>query len=141
MNVRLTHKDAQLPKRANPTDAGADLFSPVDVTIPARSRAFIDIGIQLELPRGTAGFIYARSGLGTRQGLIPRNCVGVIDEAYRGNIGIMLENTGDQTVIINKGDRVAQLVVTKVEHPAFKFADTLTETDRGEDGFGSTGVK
>lgn len=139
VKIELTSPTARMPERNNPTDAGADLFSPVDIILPAKSRGFISFGFKMELPKGTAGFIYARSGLGTRDGIIPRNCVGVIDEAYRGEVGIMVENTGEQRFAIHIGDRIAQLVISKVETPTFKLASTLTETDRGENGFGSSG--
>lgn len=139
VKIELVSTYAKLPQRNNPTDAGADLFSTIDIIIPAKSRVFISFGFKMELPKGTAGFIYARSGLGTRDGIIPRNCVGVIDEAYRGEVGIMVENTSEQSFAIHVGDRIAQLVITKVETPTFKVAHTLTDTDRGENGFGSSG--
>lgn len=114
IKVKLVHPDAQIPQRANPTDAGLDLYSPITIVVPAKSNIFIDLGIQLELPSGTAGFIFARSGLGCKFGITPRNAVGVIDEGYKDNVGIMLKNDSSVPYVVTQGDRVAQLVVLPI---------------------------
>lgn len=138
INTKLTLLDAKLPLRSNPTDAGADLFSPVDILIKPHCSEFIDFGVQIEIPEGYAGFIYARSGLGGKFGIVPRNCVGVIDSKYRGNLGIMLENTGISMYVIKKGDRIAQLVIAPISTPEF-IENELDMTDDRKSGFGGTG--
>jgi len=129
-----------MPKRANPTDAGADLFSPTKCTVYPDGNQFIDLGFQIEIPEGYAGFIYARSGLGSKVGIYPRNCVGVIDSKYRGNVGIMLHNDSVDWFYVNIGDRIAQMVIAPIATPTFKLSDTLDETDDRNGGFGSTGI-
>lgn len=139
MNVRLTLENARAPKRMNPTDAGADLFSPSDFTMKAGQVGFIDLGIQIELENGTVGLIFPRGGLASRKGLRLRNTVGVIDAKYRDNIGLMLENSGDFDITVEKGDRIAQLVVVPILTPEFNVVEHLdTNGDRGG-GFGSSG--
>ena len=140
MKVKLTNVNAQLPRRSNPTDAGADLFSPLGTTINPNQHKFIDLGIQIELPENTVGLIFARSGLGSKNGIRPRNCVGVIDQKYRGNLGIMVENSGSSPFEINVGDRIAQLVICPILTPDFEEADELDLTDDRSGGFGSTGI-
>ena len=141
MNIKLTNINAKLPKRANPTDAGADLFSPIGTIINPNQHKFIDLGIQIELPKNTVGFIFARSGLGSKNGIRPRNCVGVIDQKYRGNLGIMVENSSTSSFEINVGDRIAQLVICPILTPSFEEVDELDLTDDRLGGFGSTGIK
>lgn len=140
MNVKLTNPNAKLPYRSNPTDAGADLFSPIGTIINPNQHKFIDLGIQIELPKNTVGFIFARSGLGSKQGIRPRNCVGVIDEKYRANLGIMVENSSPTPFEINIGDRIAQLVICPVLTPSFVEVDDLDLTGDRLGGFGSTGI-
>ena len=139
LKVKLNREGAMAPLRANPTDAGADLFSPINAEIPPYSHIFIDFGISIELPPNTVGYVFARSSLGSKFGIRPRNCVGVIDEKYRGNIGIMLENNEDEYFFVEKGDRIAQLVVSPVFTPEIKVVDELDMTDDRQGGFGSTG--
>ena len=138
MNVHIVDDNAQLPLRANTTDAGADLFSPVDTSIKAGTAKFIDFGIQIELPKDTVGLIFARSGLGSK-GIRPRNAVGVIDEKYRGNLGVMLENVGTSSFEIKKGDRIAQMVVVPIIKPSFFPVTELDMEGDRQGGFGSTG--
>lgn len=138
MKVMLRHPNAKLPFRANPTDAGADLHSTISFTLAPGDRKVVDTGVAIELPRGTAGYVYARSGLGSA-GLRPRNCVGVIDEKYRGPILITMENVSNEIHHVEVGDRIAQLVVAPVVHPEFELVEELDmEGDRGG-GYGSTG--
>lgn len=139
MRVKLTLPTAQAPKRANPTDAGADLFSPVNVQIPPHGTHFIDFGVQIELPQTTVGYIFARSGLGSKYGIVPRNCVGVIDEKYRGNLGMMVKNDSNEPYAILEGDRIAQLVIQPVFTPEIVVVDSLDMTDDRQGGFGSSG--
>lgn len=137
MRIKKTHENAKLPWRAHPTDAGADLFSPEEVTIPAHESRFVDLGIQMELPKGTTGLIFARSGLGGK-GIRPRNCAGVVDEKYRGNVGIMMENHSDKEYTINVYDRIAQLVIVPVLTVYFDWAEELDMEGDRQGGFGST---
>lgn len=139
MRVKLITETAQLPNRQHPTDAGADLISPVNTIVKAHDNTFVDLGIQIELPQNTVGLIFARSGLGSKYGIRPRNCVGVIDEKYRGNVGIMVENSSDDDFTINQGDRIAQLVIVPVLTPSFEISDNLDMTEDRNGGFGSTG--
>lgn len=139
IKVKLTLPFAQIPERANPTDAGADLFVPDSFIVNAHSCSFVNFGIQLEIPDGYCGMIFARSGLGSKQGIRPRNCVGVIDSKYRGDIGMMVENDGDNDMFFNRGSRIAQLVIVPINTCDFVVADELDSYgDRGG-GFGHTG--
>lgn len=140
-NIILTamSDNAYLPKRSNKTDAGADLSSPIDTVVKANSCEFIDLEIALQIPKGYAGMIYARSGLGSKHGITPRNCVGIIDSDYRGNVGIMVRNDSDEDFKISRGDRIAQIVIQPVDLSAFVQVNELTDTERGFGGFGSTG--
>lgn len=139
MKVKLTLPTAQAPMRANPTDAGADLFSPEYAVLAPHSHHFINLGVCLELEEDTVAMIYARSSLGSKQGLNPRNCVGVIDAKYRNELGIMMENKSNDTQIIQVGDRIAQLVISPVLTPEFEVVEEIDmDGDRGG-GFGHTG--
>ena len=139
MKVKLTNENAIAPKRANPKDAGADLFSPIRVVIPPHNTFFVDFGVQIELPKDTVGLIFARSGLGSNNGIVPRNCVGVIDEKYRGNLGMMVKNDSDVSFTIGKGDRIAQLVITPVRYEKIEVVDELDMTGDRMGGYGSSG--
>lgn len=138
MKIKLTNVNARVPLRKHPTDAGADLFSPQYLSILPHMKGFIDFGIAIELPKGTMGLIFARSGLGG-EGLRPKNCVGVIDENYRGNLGMMVENASPKVKVIDLHDRIAQLVIVPILTPEFEVVSHLDDTDRGVGGFGHTG--
>jgi dUTP pyrophosphatase len=139
MNVKLTNQNAKLPQRSNPTDAGADLFATETITIDPHSYHFMDLGIQLEIPIGFAGMIFARSGLGSKHGIRPRNCVGVIDSKYRNNVGIMIENHSNVSYSITVGDRIAQLVIMPIGLCEFEEVEQLDMNNDRLGGFGSTG--
>ena len=141
IKVKKLRPGAQLPTYGTAFSAGADLYACLEepVTIAPGETKKIPTGLAMEIPVGFAGLIYARSGLGTRQGLAPANKVGVVDSDYRGEFMIFLHNHGSQTQTVSHGDRVAQLLVTPVFTPGFEEADELTDTDRGAGGFGSTG--
>ena len=132
---------AHLPTYGTEFSAGADLYACLEepVTIAPGETKKIPTGLAMEIPIGCAGLIYARSSLGTKQGLAPANKVGVVDSDYRGEFMVFLHNHGSQTQTVSHGDRVAQLLVTPVFTPGFEEADELTDTDRGAGGFGSTG--
>ena len=138
-----TREDAIEPTRGSAEAAGYDLYVPNtedEITIPAHSTIKIDTGIAIALPDNTFGAIFARSGLATKQGLRPANCTGVIDSDYRGSIGIALHNDTNEDKIVKGGDRIAQLVVIPYMSINLILTDNLDETDRGQGGFGSTGV-
>ena len=141
IKVKKLRPGAHLPTYGTEFSAGADLYACLEepVTIAPGETKKIPTGLSMEIPIGCAGLIYARSGLGTRQGLAPANKVGVVDSAYRGEFMVFLHNPGSQDQTVSHGDRVAQLLVTPVFTPGFEEADELTDTARGAGGFGSTG--
>ena len=141
VSVKKLKPDAILPTYGSAEAAGADLYACLSepVTIAPGTTAFIPTGLSMELPRGYAGLIYARSGLACKQDLAPANKVGVIDSDYRGEFIVALHNHGREERTVNSGDRIAQLVVTPVLSPAFVEPDSLSDSDRGSGGFGSTG--
>ena len=141
IKVKKLRPGAQLPTYGTAFSAGADLYACLEepVTIAPGETKKIPTGLAMEIPIGCAGLIYARSGLGTKQGLAPANKVGVVDSDYRGEFMVFLHNHGSQTQTVSHGDRVAQLLVTPVFTPGFEEADELTDTARGAGGFGSTG--
>jgi dUTP pyrophosphatase len=137
----LVQPGAKLPQRAHPTDAGADLFAwfpegTEEIEIYPGEQKLVDTGIAVKIPQGYAGFIYNRSSQGKNGITIPHS-VGVIDSDYRGNLKVLLKNISDDPFTIGVGDRIAQLVVQRVE--LFGFTDTWNDTERGTGGFGSTG--
>ena len=141
IRVKKLHPEAILPTYGTEEAAGADLYACLEapVTIQPGQSAFIPTGLALEVPKGCAGLIYARSGMACKRGLAPANKVGVIDSDYRGEIRVVLLNHGQQEQIVQSGERIAQLIITPVLTPAYAETEDLTETDRGAGGFGSTG--
>jgi dUTP pyrophosphatase len=127
---------AKLPQRAHPSDAGADLFALESCEIYPGEQKLVDTGVAVKIPRGFAGFIFNRSSQGKKGITIPHS-VGVIDSDYRGNLKVLLKNIGEDPYTIEPGDRIAQLVVQRVELPTFR--DAWNDTQRGTGGFGSTG--
>ena len=104
-----------------------------------KRQAFIDTGIVMEIPNGYVGLVYARSGLSCKQGLAPANKVGVIDSDYRGNIMVALYNQSNEVRTVSEGDRIAQIIIQPVEQFGFKVKENLSDTIRGNGGFGSSG--
>ena len=141
IKVKKLRPGAQLPTYGTAFSAGADLYACLEepVTIAPGETKKIPTGLAMEIPVGFAGLIYARSGLGTKQGLAPANKVGVVDSDYRGEFMVFLHNHSAEKRTVSHGDRVAQLVVTPVYTPGFEETDELTDTARGAGGFGSTG--
>lgn len=137
---RLT-ENAKIPTYGSAEAAGADLYATEDATVAPGEKTVVHTGVAVAIPQGYAGFIYARSGLATKRDLAPANMVGVIDSDYRGELMVSLRNYGKETRHIEKGERVAQLVITPVVQAEFCLADLLEDTTRGEGGFGSTGRK
>ena len=142
IQVKKLNEKGLLPSYGSSEAAGADLYACIeaDVTILPGRTVMIPTGLSMELPRGYAGLIYARSGLACKRGLAPANKVGVIDSDYRGDFIVALHNHGDQPLIIRFGDRIAQLVITPVFTRGFMEVSQLSDTRRGEGGFGSTGM-
>lgn len=141
VNVKKLREGARLPAYGSEYAAGADLYACEDrpVVIPAGETRFIHTGIAMELQEGTAGLVYARSGLSCKQDLAPANKVGVIDCDYRGEILVALHNHGKEERTVEHGDRIAQLVVAPVYVVQFEETEELSDTVRGAGGFGSTG--
>jgi dUTP pyrophosphatase len=138
--IRILDDDVPVPGYAHPGDAGADLVTTIDVEIPPHGRVTVPTGVAIALPDGYAAFVHPRSGLAARHGLTIVNAPGTVDAGYRGEIRVTLLNTDATTPIrLERGDRVAQLVVQKVEKARFLRADTLPGSHRGEGGFGSSG--
>ncbi|MFD1858730.1 dUTP diphosphatase [Aeromicrobium camelliae] len=128
------------PRYARPDDAGADLVSTVDVELAPGERALVPTGIAIALPEGFAAFVHPRSGLALRHGLSVVNTPGTIDAGYRGEIKVLLINHDlHESVTIHRGDRIAQLVVQRVEHVRFVDVPALPVSERGEGGYGSSG--
>ncbi len=139
--VKKLREGAILPTFGSEEAAGADLYACLDsdVTISPGQTAFIPTGLAMELPKGFAGLIYARSGLACKRGLAPANKVGVVDSDYRGEFMVALHNHGTEPQTVSTGERIAQLVVTPVLIPEYTEVESLCETSRGAGGFGSTG--
>jgi dUTP pyrophosphatase len=132
--------DVPLPSYARPDDAGADLVCAEDVDLAPGQRAVVGTGIAIALPAGYAAFVHPRSGLAARHGVTLVNAPGTIDAGYRGEIKVVLLNTDPATpVSFRRGDRIAQLVVQRVERAAFREVAALPDSARGDNGFGSTG--
>ena len=142
VNIKKTMADAILPTYGSEYAAGADLYSCSDKTeIAAGETVLMHTGVAIELPVGYVGLVYARSGLASKRGLAPANKVGVIDCDYRGEIMVALHNHGHVTQMVEKGERIAQLVIAPYFTADFNEVEELSETVRGEGGFGSTGRK
>jgi dUTP pyrophosphatase len=139
--VKILREGAKLPAYGSTQAAGADLFACLEapVIIAPGETAFIPTGIALEVPLGCAGLIYARSGLACKRGLAPANKVGVVDSDYRGEILVALHNHGGIPQTVEHGERVAQFVITPVLTPDYEMVKELSDTERNQGGFGSTG--
>ena len=141
VKIKKLSTNAVIPTYGSPYSAGADLYSAMDeVTIAPHTTTLIKTGIALELPVGFAGLIYARSGLASKRGLAPANKVGVIDCDYRGEVMVALHNHSNEPQTVAGGERIAQLVITPYVVADFEEATELSDTVRGEGGFGSTGT-
>jgi dUTP pyrophosphatase len=142
LQVDLVRLDPGLPVpgRAHPDDAGLDLYCRDDVAIAPGERALVGTGVSVALPSGYAAFVCPRSGLAAREGLGLLNAPGTVDAGYRGEIRVCLVNHDPaRPVVLRRGDRIAQLVVQRVELPAVRVVDELPPSGRGDGGFGSTG--
>ena len=139
--VQRLNSDLPLPNYAKPGDAGADLIANEEVTLaPGGGRALIGTGIAVAIPRGYAGFVQPRSGLALRHGITCLNSPGLIDSGYRDELKVLLVNTDpSEPYEVHRVDRIAQLVIQKVEEVAWEESDELDDTERGLGGFGHSG--
>lgn len=144
VHIKLLNHTATVPTFGSVDAAGCDLYANLtaeggSATIAPGVTYFVKTGIAMEIPKNYAGFIYARSGLASKRGLRPANCVGVVDSDYRGEVMIALYNDSQSEQTINHGERVAQMVIGPYLRPEFVTVDELDDTDRGTGGFGHTG--
>ena len=141
IKVKKLNDKATLSTRGSEYAAGYDLYAAIEnnITVPAHSTEKIGTGLSFELPDETFAAIFARSGLATKQGLRPANCVGVCDSDYRGEYIVAIHNDTDEDKIIEPGERIAQMILMPYIPMTFVETDELSESERGQDGFGSTG--
>lgn len=141
IRVKKLNDNAVIPTYGSAEAAGADLYACLEkpITVMPGEAAWVGTGIALEVPKGCAGLVYARSGMACKRGLAPANKVGVVDSDYRGEIKVVLFNHSNEPQKIEPGERIAQFVITPVLTPAYEEVTQLDETDRGIGGFGSTG--
>lgn len=144
VDIKRTKKNSKLPTQGTAGAAGWDLYASLDaptksLTIQPHTSHLVNTGVAAAIPQGCVGLLFARSGLATKHHLRPSNAVGVIDSDYRGSIMVSLHNDSDDVQMINDGDRIAQLVILPYIPIKFNEVDELDDTDRGVNGFGSTG--
>jgi dUTP pyrophosphatase len=140
LQIKLLDEGLPMPRYQHEGDAGLDLTSRVDLVLEPGERATVPTGIAVAIPRGYAGFVLPRSGLASRHGIALVNSPGLVDSGYRGEMAIVIINTDKHAPFhIKRGDRIAQLVIQRVEDVVISRADALDETSRGSGGFGSTG--
>lgn len=139
MKLTLLHPEARAPRRAHPTDAGLDLYACEHAVVNAGQTALVSTGVAVQLDPGMVAYVCSRSGMAAKHAVFVLNAPGVIDEGFTGPIGVILHNVGFEPFYIKPGDRIAQLVVQSVLHPVLDIVDSLEATQRGANGFGSTG--
>ena len=139
LKVKKLHPDAILPKYIRPQDAAMDLYSCEEVVIPFQQRVLVPTGIAMAIPLGFVGLIWDRSGIAANYGI--KSMGGVIDSSYRGEIKVILHNLTAQPFKIEKGMRIAQMLIQEVQQHEIKEVEWLDETVRGKEGFGSSGMK
>lgn len=139
MKIKRLDEKAVIPKRGSASAAGYDIYSIEDVSLPSGETKLIRTGLSMEIPENYFGGVFARSGLAVKEGIRPANCVAVIDADYRGELMVPLHNDSKEERRITVGERIAQLVILPFLPVEFEETDELSETDRGEGGFGSTG--
>lgn len=144
IKIKIVNKGNQpLPEYATPQSAGVDLRANIDepVELKPLSRALIPTGLHIALPEGYEAQIRPRSGLAIKKGITCLNTPGTIDSDYRGDVGVILINLSAETFIVNPGERIAQMIINKFEQAEFELVEELDKTERGEGGFGHSGVK
>ena len=141
MKIQILKEGAKIPTRGSKGAAGYDLYALTneDITILPHETVKINTGIAIEVPEGYFGAIFPRSGIATKRGLRPANCVGVIDEDYRGEVLVALHNDSEVPAVISSGERIAQLIIIKYNKIDFIPVNTLHETERNASGFGDSG--
>lgn len=144
IKIKIVNKGNQpLPEYATPQSAGVDLRANIDkpILIQPLDRKLIPTGLHIALPEGYEAQIRPRSGLALKKGITVLNTPGTIDSDYRGDVGVILVNISNEDFVVQPGDRIAQMIISKFEQAEFELTDTLDETERGEGGYGHTGVK
>ena len=139
--VKKINENAKVPSYAHSGDAGVDLYAAKDTVIPPHDRALVPTGLKIAIPDGYEGQVRPKSGLALKHGITVLNTPGTVDAPYRGEVGVILFNSSDKEYMAKSGEKIAQMVFCKVENAEFELADELPDTDRGEGGFGSTGLK
>ena len=141
VHIKLLDPELPAPAYAKPGDAGADLRSRIDFELEPGERALVPTGVAITLPEGYVGLVHPRSGLATKNGITIVNAPGTVDSGYRGELMVTLLNTDKtKSFHVQRGDRIAQLVIQKYEHATFTVVDELEQTERGSSGFGSSGI-
>ncbi len=139
VKIKKIVSDARIPRYAHSGDAGMDFYSVEDFVLQPGERRVCKTGIAIQIPNGFVGLIWDKSGIAAKSGI--KTMGGVIDSSYRGEVGIILKNLSDEKYEVKKGEKVAQMLIQKVECPTIEEVDKLDDTDRGEGGFGSSGMK
>lgn len=137
LKILKINSEAKIPNYANEDDAGLDLYSAEDFVLKPGERRAVETGVKMEIPEGYVGLIWDKSGLALNDGI--KTMAGVVDSGYRGEIKIVLINLSNQDFEIKKGQKIAQMLIQKIEHPEIEIVEFLSESGRGEGGFGSTG--
>ena len=137
IKVKKLHPDAKIPIYANPGDAGMDLYACEDMVVKPKHRSLIKTGISMEFPKGHVALVWDKSGLAMK-GLT--TIAGVIDAGFRGELKVALLNIGSQDYIVKKGEKIAQILIQKVEQPKIEVVEELANSKRGSKGFGSSGL-
>lgn len=143
VKIKRLNKLAKIPTRGTAESAGYDLYAATDkdIQIPPHSNVKIGTGIAMSIPNGFFGGIFARSGVATKRNMRPSNCVGIVDSDYTGEVIVSIHNDSTETKTIQRGERIAQLVIVPYLSVIFDEVNELEETERGDGGFGSTGEK
>lgn len=139
--VKKINENAKMPSYAHYGDAGVDLYAARDTVVPTHGRALVPTGLKIAIPNGYEGQVRPKSGLALKHGITVLNTPGTVDAPYRGEVGVILFNSSDNEYVARSGEKIAQMVFCKVENAEFELVEDLPETDRGEGGFGSTGLK
>lgn len=141
VHIKLLDPELPAPAYAKPGDAGADLRSRIDFELEPGERALVPTGVAIALPEGYVGLVHPRSGLAIKNGITIVNAPGTVDSGYRGELMVTLLNADKtKSFHVQRGDRIAQLVIQKYEHATFTVVDELEQTERGSSGFGSSGI-
>lgn len=144
MNIKKLHEDSIIPTKGTNESAGYDLYAYLDedkISLNPGETKMINIGISLEIPKGYFAGIFARSGIASKRNLRPANCTGVIDSDYRGELRVPIYNDSDKVQYIENKERVAQMIILPYLDVEFNIKDELSESNRSDEGFGSTGTK